>query len=55
MAFAVPVARAESVKRVSLLPLMTVAITLAPAADLLIASAMPATVLFVESMTTSKI
>ncbi len=52
-AFAVPVVRAVSVRvAVPFAPLITVATTLVPASDELIAAAILATVLLVESMTT---
>ena len=54
IAFAAPIVRAAIVSRASPEPVITVACTLVPAADELIAAAMPARVLFVESMTTSK-
>ena len=52
-AFAVPLVRAVSVRvAVPFAPLITVATTLVPASDELIAAAILATVLLVESMTT---
>ena len=50
MAFARPVSRAVMVRRASVAPLITVAITLLPAADALIALAMPASVLLLLSI-----